>query len=240
MVTTGSPTRRASASAPGVGVRPSSSSAALSSSRSAPASAAARASAAEATATSSRMRFLMVDRISQRPGGTTMDLEMRGQVAAVVGAAQGIGEAIARAFAAEGAWVALIDRDPRVHETASSMAGLPIVADVTDYAAVEAAARRVKSALRHVDHVVFAVGIGSGKFGFPFWNLSPSDWPRVFAVNVIGAANVAPAFAPHLVGAGWGTMLFLSSVAGQIGSQTAPPYSASKAALINFAQCAAK
>src|SRR5262249_33248909 len=37
-----------------------------------------------------------------------------------------------------------------------------------------------------------------------------------------------------------GTMLFISSVAGQIGSQTDPPYSASKAALINFAQCAAK
>src|SRR5262249_966004 len=37
-----------------------------------------------------------------------------------------------------------------------------------------------------------------------------------------------------------GTLLFLASVAGQIGSQTDPPYSASKAALINFAQCAAK
>jgi 2-hydroxycyclohexanecarboxyl-CoA dehydrogenase len=169
-----------------------------------------------------------------------MDLEMKGQVAAVVGAAQGIGAAIARAFAAEGAWVALIDRDPRVHEMASSMAGLPIVADVTDYAAMEAAAGRVKSALQHVDHVVFAVGIGSGKFGFPFWNLSPADWPRVFNVNVIGAANVAHAFAPLLVEARSGTMLFISSVAGQIGSQTDPPYSASKAALINFAQCAAK
>jgi 2-hydroxycyclohexanecarboxyl-CoA dehydrogenase len=88
--------------------------------------------------------------------------------------------------------------------------------------------------------VVFAVAVGSGKFGFPFWNLEPADWGRVLEVNVVGAVNVAHAFAPLLVKAGAGTMLFIASVAGQIGSQTDPPYSASKAALINFAQCAAK
>jgi NAD(P)-dependent dehydrogenase (short-subunit alcohol dehydrogenase family) len=76
--------------------------------------------------------------------------------------------------------------------------------------------------------------------GFPFWNLTPADWPRVLNVNVVGAVNVAHAFAPALVEARAGTMLFLASVAGQIGSQTDPPYSASKAALINFAQCAAR
>ena len=59
-------------------------------------------------------------------------------------------------------------------------------------------------------------------------------------MNVIGAVNVAHAFAPSLVEARSGSMLFVSSVAGQMGSQTDPPYSASKAALINFAQCAAK
>ncbi|MGL4555252.1 MAG: SDR family NAD(P)-dependent oxidoreductase, partial [Gemmataceae bacterium] len=114
------------------------------------------------------------------------------------------------------------------------------VADVTDYPAIQESALRVKAELGRADHVVFAVGIGSGKFGFPFWNLTPADWPRVFAVNVIGAANVAHAFAPLLVEARSGTVLFLASIAGQIGSQTDPPYSASKAALINFAQCAAK
>jgi NAD(P)-dependent dehydrogenase (short-subunit alcohol dehydrogenase family) len=44
-----------------------------------------------------------------------------------------------------------------------------------------------------VDHVVFCVGIGSGKFGFPFWNLEPSDWARVLEVNLVGAVNVAHA-----------------------------------------------
>jgi NAD(P)-dependent dehydrogenase (short-subunit alcohol dehydrogenase family) len=91
-----------------------------------------------------------------------------------------------------------------------------------------------------VDHVAFAVGIGSGKFGFPFWSLAVEDWDRVLRVNLIGAAAVAHAFAPLLAERRLGTMLFLSSVAGQIGSQTDPPYSAAKAGLINFAQCAAK
>lgn len=175
-----------------------------------------------------------------------MDLELKGQAVVVVGAAQGIGRAIARAFAGEGAGVALIDRDPRVADTARQLAeeqrapAVPLVADVTDYAAMQSAARQAAEGLGRVDHVVFAVAIGSGKFGFPFWNLTPDDWPRVLSVNVVGAANTAHAFAPALVAARSGTMLFLASVAGQIGSQTDPPYSASKAAVINFAQCAAK
>jgi NAD(P)-dependent dehydrogenase (short-subunit alcohol dehydrogenase family) len=87
---------------------------------------------------------------------------------------------------------------------------------------------------------VFAVGIGSGKFGFPFWEVEPEAWDRVLRVNLTGAASVAHNFAPRFADRKRGTMLFLSSVAGQIGSQTDPPYSAAKAGLINFAQCAAK
>ena len=102
------------------------------------------------------------------------------------------------------------------------------------------AADGIHAALGRTDHVVHAVAVGSGKYGFPFWNLEPADWPRVLQVNIVGAVNVAHAFAPALVAARSGTLLFLASVAGQIGSQTDPPYSASKAALINFAQCAAK
>jgi NAD(P)-dependent dehydrogenase (short-subunit alcohol dehydrogenase family) len=117
---------------------------------------------------------------------------------------------------------------------------LGLVADVTDYAAVRRAAEAIRKYFGHCDHIIFAVGIGSGKFGFPFWNLEPSDWEQVLRVNLIGAVSVAHAFAPMLLEAKNGTMLFISSVAGQIGSQTDPPYSAAKAGLINFAQCAAK
>jgi NAD(P)-dependent dehydrogenase (short-subunit alcohol dehydrogenase family) len=186
-----------------------------------------------------------------------MDMGLAGQVAVVFGAARGIGEAISRAFMAEAASVAAVDRDVSVMDVAEQLplvrpdgraapAGhddhlsLGLVADVTDYAAVRRAAEAVRNYFGRCDHVVFAVGVGSGKFGFPFWNLEPADWEPVLRVNLIGAVNVAHAFAPTLVAAHGGTMLFLSSVAGQVGSQTDPPYSAAKAGLINFAQCAAK
>ncbi len=154
-----------------------------------------------------------------------MDLQLAGDSAVVFGAARGLGQAIAAAFAAEGVQVVRADVSPGGDE----------VLDVTDAAAVRACAGRFR-----VDHVVYAVGVGSGKFGFPFWNLDPADWDRVLRVNLLGAVNVAHAFAPALAAARRGTVLFLSSVAGQIGSQTDPPYSAAKAGLINFAQCAAK
>jgi NAD(P)-dependent dehydrogenase (short-subunit alcohol dehydrogenase family) len=175
-----------------------------------------------------------------------VDLKLAGQTAVIVGGARGIGRAIALGFAAEGAAVAFIDRDPEVTATAREVEKLnristqAIVADATNYEAMQQAAEEVTTQFGRTDHIVFAVAIGSGKYGFPFWNLEPTDWSRILQVNVVGAVNVAHAFAPALVEARAGTMLFIASVAGQIGSQTDPPYSASKAALINFAQCAAK
>jgi NAD(P)-dependent dehydrogenase (short-subunit alcohol dehydrogenase family) len=183
-----------------------------------------------------------------------MELELAGQTAVIAGGARGIGRAIAVAFAAEGANIALLDLDPGVAGTARELEGrcrvraLSLVADVTDLAAVRRAAEEVQTTLGGTDHVVYAAAVGSGKYGFPFWNLEPGDWDRVLRVNVVGAVNVAHAFAPALVRGRAAaedertsrTLLFLASVAGQIGSQTDPPYSASKAALINFAQCAAK
>ncbi len=162
-----------------------------------------------------------------------MELGLRDSVAVVVGGASGIGRAIAAAFEAEGARAAIIDLQP-VADAAS------FVADVTDFSAVNKAADAIRGQLGPVEHVVFAAGVGSGKFGFPFWNLDPTDWERVLRVNLLGAVHVAHAFAPALAEQRSGTMLFLASVAGQIGSQTDPPYSASKAGVINFAQCAAR
>jgi 2-hydroxycyclohexanecarboxyl-CoA dehydrogenase len=175
-----------------------------------------------------------------------MNLEITNQIAVVLGGASGIGRAIATAFAAEGAHVALVDRAEHVTEVAKEIgvaqpgAVVPFVVDVTDYATLCQTAHQVESKVGLVEHLVFAVGIGSGKYGYPFWNLGPEDWPRVLQVNVIGAVNSVYAFMEPMRQRKRGTLLFLSSVAGQIGSQTDPPYSASKAALINFAQCAAK
>jgi 2-hydroxycyclohexanecarboxyl-CoA dehydrogenase len=162
-----------------------------------------------------------------------VDLGLRDSVAVVVGGASGIGRAIATTFAAEGAKAVIID----LREVSDFPS---LIADVTDYTAIKRAVADIRKQFGRIDHVVFAAGVGSGKFGFPFWNLEPSDWDRVLRVNLIGAANIAHALAPTLVEQRRGTVLFLASVAGQIGSQTDPPYSASKAGLINFAQCAAK
>jgi len=175
-----------------------------------------------------------------------MDLELRTQTAVIVGAARGIGNAITREFAREGANVVLIDRDKTVLDAAAALAAeyhvqaTGTVADVVDFVAMKACAEAIQRDRGRIDHLVYAVGIGSGKFGFPFWELAPSDWPRVYEVNVQGAVNVVHAFTPFFLKAKSGSMLLIASVAGQIGSQTDPPYSASKAALINFMQCAAK
>ncbi len=177
-----------------------------------------------------------------------MKLELDGQVAVIVGGARGLGRSIAEGFLAEHARVVLVDRDSEVEQTARELAGHggrpaevePAQLDATDHAAVERLSHELWQRYGRVDHVVFAAGIGSGKFGFPFWKLSPADWDKVLRVNLIGAVNVAHAFAPAMSESCRGTFLFIASVAGQIGSQTDPPYSASKAGLINFAQCAAK
>jgi 2-hydroxycyclohexanecarboxyl-CoA dehydrogenase len=181
-----------------------------------------------------------------------VDLGLHGNVVAVFGAASGIGAAIACGFAAEGALVAAIDRDPAVQNLVlGSRQSAGFTVDVVDHAAVRHTAGEINRRFGCCDHVVYAVGAGSGKFGFPFWKLDPSDWDHVLQVNLLGAVNVAHTFGPALAAANKDTsnnstvsparsMLFISSVAGQIGSQTDPPYSAAKAALINFAQCAAK
>ncbi len=175
-----------------------------------------------------------------------MEMQLSGEVVAVVGGAQGIGHAIATAFAQEGARIALLDIAPNIATIAATMAQeygiqtLGLQVDATQYDQVQAAARSIGSELGPVAHVIYAAGMGSGKFGFPFWNLDPSDWERVWRVNMMGAVHIAHAFAPALAEARRGTLLFLASIAGQIGSQTDPPYSAAKAGVINFAQCAAK
>jgi 2-hydroxycyclohexanecarboxyl-CoA dehydrogenase len=162
-----------------------------------------------------------------------MDLHLTDHVAIVTGGASGIGRTIAQAFRAEGARVAVWDLNPPDEPHAFRV-------DVSDFASVTAAVRQTEAALGPVEHLVHAAAAGSGKFGFPFTNLTPADWPRVLNVNVIGMVNVAHAVAPGLVERKCGTMVFIASVAGQIGSPTDPPYSASKAANINFAQVLAR
>jgi len=178
-----------------------------------------------------------------------MELELEGQVGIVAGGARGIGRAIAAAFLAEGAHVAIIDRDERVAEAAGEIEasassrgaraiGCP--ADITCVNDLEDARDLVFRTFGGWHHVVVAAAIGSGKFGYPFLRLDLADWRRVLEVNVEGAVAMSHVFVPHLLDTRAGTILYISSVAAQFGSQTDPPYSASKAALLNFAQCVAR
>ncbi|RMG36857.1 MAG: SDR family oxidoreductase [Planctomycetota bacterium] len=112
--------------------------------------------------------------------------------------------------------------------------------DVTDEEAVGAAAEAVATRLGPVDVCVHAAAVGSGHYGFPFWNVPPSAWRRVLDVDVLGAVNVATVLAPAMAERRRGALVFVGSVAGLIGSQTDPPYSAAKAAIRNFAHCMAK
>lgn len=163
-----------------------------------------------------------------------MDLQLTDQVAIVTGGASGIGKAVADAFRAEGCRVAVWDLSPAANDPHA------LRVDVTDATTVAAALKQTEAALGPVDHLVHAAAAASGKFGFPFTNLTPADWPHVLNVNVMGMVHVAHALAPGMVERKRGTMIFIASVAGQVGSPTDPPYSASKAANINFAICMAR
>lgn len=175
-----------------------------------------------------------------------MELELNGSVALVTGGASGIGYACAHMLALEGCPVSLWDLSETTRELADKLsveAGVrthAAIVDVSDATAIETALHETEAALGPVSHLVHAAAVGSGKFGYPFTNLKPSDWLKVLDVNVMGMVNVAHAIAPGMIERRNGTMVFVGSVAGQIGSQTDPPYSASKAANINFAQCLAK
>lgn len=175
-----------------------------------------------------------------------MDLGLQKTTALITGAASGIGLATARAFAAEGASVLLWDVDPSVQSAGSDIAdefGVAVrsqTVDISDWSAVQSAGASILASAIPIAHVVHCAAIGSGKFGHPFGRLDPSDWRRTLEVNVLGMVHIAHQFSPAFIAQRRGSFVFVASVAGQIGSSTDPPYSASKAANINFAQCMAK
>ena len=162
------------------------------------------------------------------------ETNFQNEVVVVVGAASGIGRATAELFSKAGATVFGLDLakfEPPY--------GNAIEVDATNVASLDVAVRNIGEQGR-VDHVIVSIGMCSGTLGFPFWNLKPEQWTRVVDVNLVAPVNVAHAFVPLMLPQRRGSLGFVASVAGQIGSQTDPPYSAAKAGLINFAQCAAK
>jgi NAD(P)-dependent dehydrogenase (short-subunit alcohol dehydrogenase family) len=162
-------------------------------------------------------------------------IDLKGRVAVVTGGAQGIGYAIAERMLASGASVVLWDADAgKLAEAKASLAGKGSVAvdsvELTNEAAVDAAARRVVAAQGRIDIVVNNAGITGGNAST--WELAPDVWRRVIEVNLVAPYLVCRAVVPHMLAAKYGRIVNIASIAGKEGNPNASHYSASKAGLI--------
>ena len=161
------------------------------------------------------------------------DPELGGQVALVTGGGRGIGANIARELADAGVRVAASARTlEQVEEVARETAGLAVVADVTDRAAVEAMVDRVESELGPIDLLV--ANAGRNVREERAWEVEPRDWWNVFEVNVLGVYLCCRAVIPGMLERGRGRIVITGSGAAYLPHSGSTAYSASKAAVWRF------
>ncbi|MDQ6678660.1 MAG: SDR family oxidoreductase [Acidobacteriota bacterium] len=165
--------------------------------------------------------------------------DLTGQTAIVTGAATGLGEAIARRFAAAGAKVAVADRDLGGAEAvAQSINGFAVRTDVVQSASVQAAAEAVLARTGRIDILVNNAGI-AGKAA-PIWEQTEEDWNLAIAVNLTGLFHFCKAVLPHMRERKYGRIVNIASIAGKEGNPNMCPYSASKAGVIGLTKSIAK
>src|SRR5690349_12636162 len=125
-----------------------------------------------------------------------MDLQLEGQAALVTGGSAGIGLAIARALAAEGARVTITGRSQtRLNDAIADLGGsarTPVNGLAADAATAEGAARIVE-ALPSVDILVNNLGIYESK---DFAEISDADWQHLFDVNVMSGVRLSRSYLP--------------------------------------------
>jgi 3-oxoacyl-[acyl-carrier protein] reductase len=158
------------------------------------------------------------------------------RVAIVTGAARGIGEATARKLAAAGMAVAVVDLDvaacsstvTEIHDGGGT--ALAVGADVSDPVQVAAAVERVVAELGPPTVLVNNAGVLRDNLLF---KMSDDDWETVMAVHLRGAFLFSRAVQKHMVDAGWGRIVSLSSTSA-LGNRGQANYAAAKAGLQGF------
>lgn len=153
------------------------------------------------------------------------------------GAASGIGAAVSRLFAAEGASLVLVDRDAAgLAATSTEIAGRGsgyalVTGDLTDPTIAE---RTVATALDRYGSLHILINNAGVALTGTVIETSPSEWDSVFATNVRSAYLLSREAIPRMRESGGGTIVIVASEAGLVGFPRYAAYSATKAALVNL------
>lgn len=160
---------------------------------------------------------------------------LAGKRAVVTGAAMGLGAAIARKFAAEGASVVCVDRQAKpnagVVETIRAQGGtaFSVIGDVGQTSDVQRIEQETLANLGSIDVLVNNAGIIPSRE--TVIDTKEEDWDESLRVNLKGAFLMSRMALPHMIRAGGGSIINMSSITGLVGLPVRPAYSASKGAL---------
>lgn len=160
---------------------------------------------------------------------------LEGKVAVVTGGNAGIGEAVAKRFAEEGASVVVTGR--RQQELDRVVSGirhnkgkaLAVAGSVTDEAHAQDVAQRTLDSFGHIDILVNNAGIGD--FGKRLHETDDATWTSVLDVNLTGVFRMTRAIVPQMLKQGRGAIVNISSIASLVGIPTVSAYAASKGGL---------
>jgi len=162
-----------------------------------------------------------------------MDTGLSGKVVLVTGGAGGIGTAVCRAFAEEGARVAVHyhSSQSEAEKLAAEIDGIAVPADLRDATAAERAIAEIVDRLDGLDVCVANAGRWPRE-DVPVWDLDPERWVETLASNLGATFHTARAFLAHAAGTGSGSLVLIGSTAGIYGEAGHADYAAAKGAII--------